>query len=155
MDILGVFVRTCAMHIYDSHLAPIHRGFQERKVTVDLCLKPPRILIYSWVTTMFQKHAQANQVESVRPWAVVLGMLERMGINSQEVDCAVGRVAVFQREDLFEERAASCGASGHNPPTTIAWGRGFRMVNRGIRHFTLSLAGHVEQSDDLALGLVP
>ena len=57
VDTLSVFIRTrCAIHINDSHLAPIRRRFQNRnfRVAVKLYLKPPRSLTEPWVTAVFQ-----------------------------------------------------------------------------------------------------
>jgi hypothetical protein len=66
---------------------------------------------------VFQKPAQADQVEGIVLDAVVLGMLERVSVYRQEVDSAVGRVAIFQRHDLAEKRKAARRTAWHNRAT--------------------------------------
>jgi hypothetical protein len=53
-------------------------------------------------------------VEGVILDAVIFRMLKRMGIYGQEVDRAIGGVAVFQRHDLAEKRKAARGAARHD-----------------------------------------
>ena len=103
------------MHVCDGDPTAIHRGFQNRglPIAVEMCLKPLRPLADPGVTAVFQEPAQSDQVERVVLDAVVFRMLKRMGIGGQEVDCTVGRVAVFQREHFVEQLPAPFGAAGY------------------------------------------
>jgi hypothetical protein len=56
-------------------------------------------------------------VERVVLEAMVFRMLKRMGIYGQEVDSAIGGVAIFQRDDLAEKCKAARRAARHNRAT--------------------------------------
>jgi hypothetical protein len=47
-------------------------------------------------------------------------MLKRAGINGQQVNGAIGRVAVFQRENLLKEPLTTRLAARHNRTTARA-----------------------------------
>jgi hypothetical protein len=66
-------------------------------------------------------------VEGVILDAVVFRMLKRMSVYGQEIDRAIGGVAVFQRHDLAEKRKAARYAAWHNRATASTRCSSFRL----------------------------
>jgi hypothetical protein len=118
-DSLGVFFWTRrAIHICKGHLASAHGRLQNRNVDVAIkpLLKPPTPLPDPGGAAVFQKLTQTDQVESVILYAMIFGMLKRMGVHGQKVDCAVGRIGIFFRLDLLEKRHSEHTAlASHRP----------------------------------------
>jgi len=123
---LNVFVRiSCPMHVCNGRLATVLRRLQKRHLAVglNLDLKPVWIRTCRF-QTMFQEHTQSEQVDSVRPGTVVLRMLQCIGINGQQVDGAVGWIAVLLYQDLLKQLPAAFGTAGHlcaAPSAPRAW----------------------------------
>lgn len=77
-------------------------------------------LANAWIAAMLQQPTQAHQVECVRPWPVLLRVLERVRVNREQVRLAVGRVAVFARKHGLEHAGTTLVAVRHNHATTSA-----------------------------------
>lgn len=82
----------------------------------------------AWIATMLDEPAQAHQVKSVGARTVLLGVLQRVGIDGQQVGFAVGRVAVFARKHGLEYGGAIFVTIGRDCATTttgcldFSWG---------------------------------
>jgi hypothetical protein len=74
-------------------------------------------------------------VERIRPRAMVLWMLKRVRIDGEKVDRTVGRVAVFQGENLLKRLPAVFSAARCDRSTASTSCKRLRMILRNAWHF--------------------
>jgi hypothetical protein len=92
------------IYICYRYLAPFGGWLQnwDVRVAIESPVQPGWPLAYPGIAAILQKPAQPQQMEGVIFYTVVFRMLERMGVHGQEIDYAISRVTIFQRQQVSE-----------------------------------------------------